>query len=220
MLKNRTVFGTLLISGVLLTSMFLGACKHENLETINGDSICFERDILPIFVSNCAMSGCHDAVTHADKYDLSNYTAIMKKGITPGNPDNSEIWEVIVDGEMPPNGSLTREQKSYLKSWIAAGAKNGTNCVVQCDSNVYTYSGAISKIMSNCTGCHSGANASAQVDLSNHAGVQTVALNGRLMGSILSKVGYASMPPYGSPRLTPCQITQLNKWIGNGCKND
>lgn len=207
--------------GVLaLITVFFSACKHENLETISGDSICFERDILPIFVSNCAMSGCHDAVTRAEKYDLSNYTSIMRRGITPGNPDNSEIWKVIVEGEMPPNGALTREQKSYLKSWIAAGAKNGTNCTVQCDSNVYSYSGAISKIMSNCTGCHSGTNASAQVDLSNHAGVKAVATNGRLMGSVTSQTGFASMPPYGSPRLTPCQITQLQKWINNGCQND
>lgn len=219
-MKSRTFYGTLLLGGVLVSSFFLGSCKHENLETINGDSICFERDILPIFVSNCAMSGCHDVNTKADKYDLSNYTAILSKGIKPGNPDNSEIWEVIQENEMPPNGALTREQKSYIKSWIAAGAKNGTNCVVQCDSNVFTYSSAVSKIMSQCTGCHSGNNASAQVNLSIHAGVQTVALNGRLMGSLLGHSGYASMPPYGSPRLTSCQITQLNKWIGNGCKND
>ena len=220
MMKSRTFYGTLLLGGVLVSSFFLGSCKHENLETINGDSICFERDILPIFVSNCAMSGCHDVNTKADKYDLSNYTAILSKGIKPGNPDKSEIWEVIQENEMPPNGALTREQKSYIKSWIAAGAKNGTNCVVQCDSNVFTYSSAVSKIMSQCTGCHSGNNASAQVNLSNHSGVQTVALNGRLMGSLLGHSGYASMPPYGSPRLTSCQITQLNKWIGNGCKND
>jgi hypothetical protein len=220
MIKNRVLFGTLLLSGILFTSLFLSACKHENLDTINGDSICFERDILPIFVSNCAMSGCHDATTHADEYDLSNYTAILSKGIKPGNPNDSEIWEVIQENEMPPNGALTWEQKSYLKSWIVAGAKNGTNCVVQCDSNVFSYSGAVSKILSNCTGCHSGYNASAQIDLSNHAGVQIVAINGRLMGSLLGHSGYASMPPYGSPRLTSCQITQLNKWIGNGCKND
>ena len=219
-MNSKTFFGTLLLGGGVLLSFFIGSCKHENLDTINGDSICFERDILPIFVSNCAMSGCHDATTHADEYDLSNYTAILSKGIKPGNPNDSEIWEVIQENEMPPNGALTREQKSYLKSWIAAGAKNGINCVVQCDSNLFTYSGAVSKIMSNCIGCHSGNNASAQVNLSNHAGVQTVALNGRLMGSLLSKAGFASMPPYGSPRLTSCQITQLNKWIGNGCKND
>ena len=220
MMNSKTFFGTLLLGGGVLLSFFIGSCKHENLDTINGDSICFERDILPIFVSNCAMSGCHDATTHADEYDLSNYTAILSKGIKPGNPNDSEIWEVIQENEMPPNGALTREQKSYLKSWIAAGAKNGINCVVQCDSNLFTYSGAVSKIMSNCIGCHYGNNASAQVNLSNHAGVQTVALNGRLMGSLLSKAGFASMPPYGSPRLTSCQITQLNKWIGNGCKND
>lgn len=209
-----------LLAILAIAAIGFSSCKHENLDVINGDSICFERDILPIFVSNCAMSGCHDAATAADKYDLSNYNAILKKGLKPGNPDDSEIWEVISNGEMPPNGALTRQQKSYIKSWIASGAKNGTNCAVQCDSNVYSYSAAVTKIMANCTGCHSGSNASGQIDLSNHAGVKTVALNGRLIGSLTSQNGYTAMPPYGSPRLTNCQITQLQKWINNGCQND
>ncbi len=201
--------------------LFFGeSCKHENLPSVNADSICFERDILPIFVSNCAMSGCHDANTKAEGYNLSNYSSIMKDGIKPGNPADSEIWEVIDDGSMPPKGKLTSLQRSYIKTWIAAGAKNGINCFVDCDSNVFSYSAGVSKIMSQCTGCHSGTNPSGKIDLSNVAGVKSVALSGKLVGSVQQLSGYVSMPPYGSPKLTNCQITQIQKWINNGCQND
>ncbi len=212
----------LFFSSLLFVSfLFVGeSCKHENLPYINGDSICFERDILPIFVSNCAMTGCHDANTRAEGYDLSNYTSIMRRGIKPGDPTNSKTWEVIDDGSMPPRTNMTSLQKSYIKTWIAAGAKNGINCFVGCDSNVFTYSAGVSKIMSQCTGCHSGTNASGRIDLSNAAGVKSIALSGRLVGSVKQLSGFVSMPPYGSPKLSDCQITQIQKWINNGCKND
>jgi hypothetical protein len=217
----RKFIGVIFIAlfGVSLL-FFAESCKHENLPNINADSICFERDILPIFVSNCAMSGCHDAITSAEGYDLSNYSSIMKEGIKPGNPSDSEIWEVIDDGSMPPKGKLTSLQRSYIKTWIAAGAKNGINCFVNCDSNVITYSAGVSKIMSQCTGCHSGTNPSGKIDLSNAANVKTIALTGRLVGSVQQLSGYISMPPYGSPKLSDCQITQIQKWMNNGCQND
>lgn len=218
MQKSRVVLITAILS---FSFLFVGeSCRHENLPTINGDSICFERDILPIFVSNCAMSGCHDASKAAHGYNYTNYAAIMKHGVTAGDPSNSETWSVIEDRSMPPNNNLTSLQKAYIKTWIASGAKNGINCFVACDSNIYTYSAGISKIMTQCTGCHSGSNPSAQIDLSNAAGVKASALSGRLMGSVQQLSGYASMPPYGSPKLSDCQITQIKKWINNGCKND
>ena len=58
-----------------------------------GDSvICFESEILPIFLSNCAKSGCHDAASHEEGYVFDSYNGIMK-GIKPGDPNDSEIFE-------------------------------------------------------------------------------------------------------------------------------
>ena len=222
MRKFKVYFFSLL----LFTSLLLvgESCKHENLPHLNADSICFERDILPIFVSNCAISGCHDAITSAEGYDLSNYSSIVKRGIKPGNTSSSELWSIIDAGSMPPRwwpkGKLTSVQRSYIKTWIAAGAKNGINCYVGCDSNVFTYSAGISKIMSQCTGCHSGTNPSGKIDLSNAAGVKSIALSSKLVGSVQQLSGYVSMPPYGSLKLSDCQITQIKKWINNGCQND
>ncbi|MBL7976522.1 MAG: hypothetical protein JNJ85_16510, partial [Candidatus Kapabacteria bacterium] len=57
------------------------------------DSVCFSRDVLPIFLSNCGMSGCHDATTHAEGYNLTTYSGIMR-GIVAYNPSGSKCYTV------------------------------------------------------------------------------------------------------------------------------
>ena len=166
---------TFLLVAAILT---LASCKHGGQQPdppAGTNDICFERDILPIFQSNCAMSGCHDATTQADGVQLTSYSTIMNTGeIEPGKPNNSEAYEEIIDGKMPPYGytPLSQAQKDLLYQWIAEGAKNGVDCPSSCDSNTFTYSGAVSKIMAQrCVGCHSAANASGGIDLSSHAAV-------------------------------------------------
>jgi hypothetical protein len=208
-------------SASLLTAsiVFPTSCKHEVLPTVNAADICFERDVLPIFVSNCAMSGCHDSKTREEGYELTNYATITSKGIKPGNPNDSKIWESIDEGEMPPNNSLTAEQKAIIKTWIADGAKNGVGCVSNCDSTVYTYSGAISGIITTyCKGCHTNPGASANLDLNSYSNVKAAAESGKLLNSVMGTNAYTIMPPSGN-KLSDCQITQIKKWITNGYPN-
>ena len=114
-------FGAVIAAAGLL----LGSCQHEVLPKVNASDICFERDVLPIFVSNCAMSGCHDAGTAAEDYILTNYATIMAEGIRPGRPENSKIWEEIEENEMPLFGYtllhrdaiLSPEEKETLITW-------------------------------------------------------------------------------------------------------
>jgi mono/diheme cytochrome c family protein len=46
--------------------------------------------------------------------------------VTPFKPDESKLWELVRDEEMPPEyaraGSLTREQKEVIRKWIEAGS--------------------------------------------------------------------------------------------------
>jgi len=46
--------------------------------------------------------------------------------VAPGRPDESELWELVRRGEMPPAGSpagpLTADEKELVRAWIAAGA--------------------------------------------------------------------------------------------------
>lgn len=218
---NKLILSLVTFTALSITQQ---SCKNEVLPDVNAADLCFERDVLPIFVSNCAMSGCHDAVTGADDYVLTNYGTITGsdggKGINPGNPNRSEIWEVIESGEMPPKRALTSMEKSIIKTWIADGAKNGMNCSTNCDSAVFTYSQAISPVITKqCIGCHQYPNASGGLDLSGYSSVKQTALSGALLNSLKGTNGFAKMPPSGAG-LSECEINQFKKWIDNGAPQD
>jgi mono/diheme cytochrome c family protein len=46
--------------------------------------------------------------------------------VVPFKPDESKLWQLVRDEEMPPEyaraGSLTREQKEVIRKWIEAGS--------------------------------------------------------------------------------------------------
>ena len=44
----------------------------------NPDTVYFKQKILPLIVSNCAMSGCHDAISKKDGVVLTDFTNIIK----------------------------------------------------------------------------------------------------------------------------------------------
>jgi mono/diheme cytochrome c family protein len=192
-------------------------------------SICFERDILPIFLSNCAKGGCHDAASHKEGYILDSYQNIMNSddgdGIYPGDAGDSEIYEVLVeddqDKRMPqyPNAPLTTAQINLIKRWINEGAQNGTNCAVLCDTNNFTFAAIKPIFQQNCVGCHSATLASGGVNLSTHAGVAVVAQSGQLLGALKHQTGFTPMPQ-GAAKLSDCKIRQVEKWVQAGALNN
>jgi hypothetical protein len=97
--------------------------------------------------------------------------------------------------------------------------KDGDNSDT-CGITVFTYSGAVAPLMtSNCTRCHNTASPRGGIDLSIYEGVKTVALNGRLLGSIKKQTGYRPMPP-GNNKLHDCKILQIEKWVRAGAPNN
>jgi hypothetical protein len=213
--KHFTVIAALSIT--LIWGM--QSCQHESMGDPNA-AICFERDILPIFNSKCAMSGCHDAGTSAEGYTLDNYKNIVSDGIVAGKPNKSEVYESIADGEMPPKGytKLSDAEKQMLYDWIADGAKNGINCAVKCDSAVSGFTAVIQPMMTKyCVGCHAYPNASAQVELSGYIGVKN-AINQGLLKSLDHSGNYPM--PKGGAKLSDCEINQVRNWILRGAPND
>src|SRR5262245_15382326 len=90
----------------------------------------FIRDVRPILSRSCFK--CHGPDDKARKAKLrldDRDTALQKKAIVPGKPDESElITRITADGpgHMPPPATkivLTEQQKDTLKRWIAAGAE-------------------------------------------------------------------------------------------------
>lgn len=192
----------------------------------NNRMVCFETEILPIFTSNCTSSGCHDVSSHAEGYILNDYNNIVKEGIRPGKPDNSEIYELITEEDphkrMPLNQpALSATQVSLIRKWILEGAQNTTNCGTTCNTGLFTYSGAVKPIIDTyCKGCHADPAAATKPNLSTYNGIKAVAQqNGRLLGAINHKAGFKPMPQTG-PKLKDCQIEQITKWVNAGAPNN
>lgn len=220
-----------------LAILFVASCKHESYVTpvepgkpVDPNpvdtGICFERDILPIFISNCAKSGCHDAATAEEGYVFTSYETITAKKFSPGNPDDTELYEVITeddpDKRMPlaPNGPLTAAQIDLIRRWILEGAPNSTGCSTECDTTVFTFSGAVQPVINTyCRGCHNSASAGAGYNFETHAGVASAVSANRLLGAVKHQAGFVAMPQGGS-KLSDCQIKQLEKWIIAGALNN
>lgn len=202
----------------------------QNLHPCDPDTVYFERDVLPILISNCAKSGCHDEASAQDGVILSSYARVLASGeVTPGNLGESDLYEVLVDTDPdkrmppPPNNALDQESINIIAKWISQGAKDLTcsdSAANGCDTTNVTYSGTIAPLLTKyCTGCHSAPGASGGVELNNYSGVSIVANNGKLFGAINHDQGFKQMPQ-GGTKLPECDILQVKAWIDNGAPNN
>lgn len=223
---------------VIVASAVFFACRHQAYVTPTTNTstntnptnpvdteVCFQRNILPIFVNNCAMTGCHDATTRAEGYALYDYTHIISKGIVKNNANSSKVYTECAKGSMPqsPYAALTGLQLRMLKKWIDEGAVNDTTCFTACDTTKYTYSATISSLLStNCTGCHSTASAASSgggIILDTYTQAKVYAMNGKLLGSVQHAAGYSAMPK-SVAKLEDCKITQIRRWVAAGAPNN
>ena len=228
---------------ILFSIAVFTGCKHEipftevidggvnppyvNPDPCDPDSVYFQNSILPLIVSSCAQTGCHDAISHEEGLVLDSYAHIMGENIiTPYDPNNSELFEVLTEsGEdlMPPvdnGGPLSPDQIDMIGLWISQGAKNNS-CIADCDTSlVSTFALIVAPIIENsCQGCHSGTSPDADLMLTNYTEISASALNGSLMNSLLA-LNEAVLMPYNSSGLSECQITQIQKWVDAGAPNN
>ncbi len=244
---QRIILFSLLILSFIGASL-LQSCQHEPLDYLTDDpyiidttgggpdtiltsncdpdTVYFENDVFPILISNCAISGCHDAITHEEGINLSSYTKVMSSGIMkPSDPYDSEFFEVVNEtGEdrMPPSPllPLTDEEIALIILWQEQGALN--NACTDCDTTTVTFSGTILPIMeAYCVGCHDATSPSGSISLTaylgtgSNDGIVDVAQDGRLLGAIQGTYGYEAMPP-GTTMLPDCLIDQIRIWLEAG----
>ena len=180
------------------------------------DTIYFQNEVLPLIVSSCAKSGCHDQVTHKEGVILIDWSSILNTGgVDPGTAAGSKLYQVISGGSdnpMPPDNPFSSTQINDIAKWINQGARNNKCDSTGCDTVNVTFSKTIQPIVQIfCLGCHSGSSPANGLTLSGYDAVKTAASGGRLMGAIMHQNGYFSMPPGGS--LTACQISEFQIWI-------
>lgn len=235
------MYKVILFSFCFLTIIFL-SCKHHpissNTNTTNNtntpsnsnncspDTVYFMNDILPIMISNCTMSGCHDIPSHKEGVILTDYNNIISTAdVEPGKPSSSDLYKVLIKTDpdkimpRPPMNPLSSTQIAMVKKWIEQGAKN--NSCTSCDTSgdMKFISNIVPILQANCTGCHSPSNLGGGIDLTNYSGVNAVATNGSLMGAINHNTGFSAMPKNGS-KLNECNIYKIQKWITNGAQNN
>lgn len=196
-------------------TLFLNSCTYD----VATPNTCFQEDVLPIFVTKCNYSGCHNSIDKVDGFDLSNYEGVMR-GIQSGKPNQSEIFKQIRSGEMPPSGhiKLSLLEKTIIKNWIKMGAPNSSNCS-SCDTT-YSYNNRIKPLLEKwCISCHTANNQGGGYELSTYQGVTKSILDNRFLGSINQEVGYYSMPKNAS-RLSDCDIKSIKRWVDSGYPNN
>jgi hypothetical protein len=214
-MPNPTTTGTDTSTGTTTTQPSTPA-----VVTCSPDTVYFNQTILPLITSNCAMSGCHDAISHKEGVILTDYTHIRAYSSTT-NPAGSTLYRSIVTGYMPPKGPLASTQMASLLKWMQQGAKNNScvasgNCVA---TNVSFANTVLPTLRTNCTGCHSGTTPSAGIDLNSYATVKVQAANGKLVGSISHSAGYIAMPS-ATVSLSACEISQIKAWVTEGTLNN
>jgi mono/diheme cytochrome c family protein len=225
MFKIKTPF-------IILSLAVLISCKHHPIDPItppndyqssncSPDTAYFVNDILPIIASNCAQSGCHDAITHKKELFLYNYTGIMKI-VKPGNPGGSDLYDVITtldyDDVMPPPplSQLSSAQIALILKWIQQGAKN--NECISCDTTAVSFAADILPVMQqSCQACHKGASPSGGILLTNYAEVFAQVTNFKLLPAV-KRTGPKPMPPSAS--LQQCTINKIQAWINAGAPNN
>jgi len=92
-----------------------------------------------------------------------------------------------------------------------------------CNLENVTFSGTVKPILqASCHRCHSNANSlnsGGGIKLENHADVQSMANNGKLMGAVTHASGFIPMPQDGG-KLSDCEISQLQRWVDNQTPNN
>ena len=219
--------------------MMFSSCKHDAYVAPEGSGgtggdgttptsvpcengvIYFNKDVFPLINTTCAVTGCHDANSHKGGVVLTSYSLIKKRVVT-GLPSESKLIEVVTasGGDLmprPPVSPWTDTQIQMISDWISQGAKD--NACDFCNPDEFKYATTIRPLIDRqCVGCHNSSNASGGVDLSTYTGLQTIAQNGKLEGTVKWATGFKPMP--AAKKLSDCEIGQISAWVKAGSLNN
>jgi len=236
-MKPDKIYLSLILLLILSVFSWFTSCTHVS-NIANIPEVCFTSDILPIFTSNCAISGCHDGGGRESHFALNSYSDISRD-IVPGNPNGSKIYQTIISkwgNMMPPSKPLTLENREKIRIWIEQGAKETV-----CTDTTGTGGGGITPvvaracftrdilpvILSRCAtaGCHDANAGGERANLTTYANIMRLVSAGnpsgsRLYTTIQSGSGESKMPPANKPQLSVAEIDSIGKWIGYGAKNE
>lgn len=207
--------------------------------------VSFKNQVAPLLSAKCGK--CHVDRNRGD-FSAASFNAIGQSTmVAVGLPNDSRIIEVIVDGDMPPGGSLLDKELQLLKDWISQGAKfdgddadknlrefglvdsQSTNMRPTGNETVSFASHVAPILLENCATCHITDNPRANFSMQNFArimrggdsGSPIQAGNGSeslIVKRLRGLDGLNVMPPSG--KLDDSQILIVENWINEGAKFD
>lgn len=229
-MKQRFFLAVLTIS--LFSFSILSSCKHDPYFATNPnngtpmgglcdpDTVYFQNQVLPLLVSSCTQSGCHNQQDHREGIVTVSYASIMStmERVTQTDWNKNSLIRSVENGSMPRGlPRFTTEQVDLLKKWVTQGAQNNVcnESYGGCDTvTVVSYAAFIQPLIQNkCLGCHNGSFPQGNVSLSNYANVKNYALNGKLYSSVTRTVSWM---PSGGSKLDDCSLRKIQLWVDAG----
>jgi hypothetical protein len=103
-------------AGLIFLVNIVESCKDQGSEVlqppqnpiVQDDSVRFNRDIHPILLANCAISGCHAGSSPAANFNQETYTGVRAGGATFGT-------NVIKPGDSTYSSSATNVGSGIMK---------------------------------------------------------------------------------------------------------
>ncbi len=83
----------------------------QSVKVFNGTS--WDAEVAPIIANNCALAGCHGGTQSPDFREFANVVANAEK-----------IKTRTGNGTMPPNATISEEQKQLIACWVDDGARD------------------------------------------------------------------------------------------------
>jgi hypothetical protein len=225
--EQRTILEVWIAQGAMETHCSDGSGGGGNGGG-GSDSVCFVQNVLPLFLSNCAMASCHDGLSQGEEdnlYALNTY-ATIRQHVVPFKPSSSAVYQAVNGAEEefmppPPKSPLTTAQKELMRKWITDGALNSDCPDANCDTTgTVGFSSRVKPIVDNyCVSCHNSTVTSGGVNLNGYNQVKLYAgtiRNGTpvLVGTIRHLAGFKAMPP--SIKIEECSIRKIELWIDQG----
>jgi hypothetical protein len=127
--KNILISSVIIVLAIFMILIVRHRNMRDRLIYSKLETVCFEKDILPVCIKNCAVAGCHDQHSRSGSYKFTDYDSILK-GVIPFKPEKSIVYKAITGKgvtSMPPGRELAEKERLLITIWIGQGAVN-TKC--------------------------------------------------------------------------------------------
>ncbi len=116
------------LRGLRSLALLVGLSANLPHSSVLGEEVrrpTLSGEVMPLLKARCVK--CHGPGDHKAGLSLATPAGMVRGGesgaaVVPGKLDESTLWEMVANDEMPPREPLTAAEKKQLRDWIEAGA--------------------------------------------------------------------------------------------------